>query len=103
NTATVANGGHTLTGTVTDAAGTTATASITVTVSNATSAGFTASITYPAAGATVKGNQSIGMSTTATWGKSKTFTLSVDDQVVTSQLITATTLWYKLDTTRFAS
>jgi len=81
----------------------TATASITVTVSNGTSAGFTASITYPGAGATVKGNQSIGMSTTAPWGKSKTFTLSVDDQVVTSQILTATTLWYTLDTTRFAS
>jgi hypothetical protein len=101
NTTTATNGTHTLTLTVTDGAGHTATASESVTVSNST-ASFTASFSYPASGATVGGGQSVGMSTTATWGQSKTFTLTVDGATITSQTLTGTTLWVTWDTTTIA-
>ena len=40
------------------------------------------------------------MSTTADWGTTKTFTLSVDGTTLTSQTFpTATTFWYTWDTT----
>ncbi len=101
NTTTVTNAQHTLTATVTDASNNTGSASMTVTVANATPASFTASFTYPASGATVNGAQSVGMSTTADWATTKTFTLSVDGTVLTSQTFaTATTLWYTWDTTK---
>jgi hypothetical protein len=101
NTTTVTNGAHTLTLTVTDGGGRVATATLPVTVSNV--AAFTASITYPAAGATVSGSQSVGLSTTAAWGQSKTFTLSVDGKTLTTQKSTATTLWYTWSTKNVAN
>jgi Big-like domain-containing protein len=114
DTTATANGSRTLTATVT-MNGQTATATLPVTVSNAGATPpppppppptppppppttFTASITYPGAGATVSGNQSVGMSTTAAWGQSKTFTLSVDGKAVTTQTLTGTTLWYTWNT-----
>jgi hypothetical protein len=101
------NGSATLKLTVTDAAGATATATRTVTVSNtATSpptAGFTVSFSYPAQGATVSGNQTVGMATTAPWGKTKTVTLSVDGRVILTQTITGTTLWSTWNTTTVAN
>jgi hypothetical protein len=107
NTTTVANGSHTLTATVTDATGATATATLPVTVSNTTAppptAGFTVAFSYPASGATVSGSQSVGLTTTAAWGQAKTFTLSVDGTVLTSQSVTGTTLWYTWDTTAIAN
>ncbi len=107
NTASVANGSHTLKVTVTDAKSQTASASLTVTVSNTPPppppASFTASFTYPGTGATTNGTQTIGMATTATWGQSKTFTLSVDGTPITSQTITGTTLWYYWNTTTVAN
>jgi hypothetical protein len=97
------NGAATLRLTVTQGAST-ATASRSVTVSNGTTApppapspSFTASFSYPAAGATVRGTQSIGMATTATWGTSKTFTLTVDGRVIHQQTMTGTTLWFYWD------
>jgi hypothetical protein len=99
NTTAVANGAHTLVATVTDWLGRATSVSVRVTVSNASATGFTAAITYPASGAVVKGNQSVGMSTTAAWGKPKTFTLSVDGNVLTTATVTGTTLWYTWDTT----
>jgi len=102
NTTTVTDATHTLTADVTDASSNTGSASMTVTVANATPppAAFTASFTYPAAEATVSGAQSIGMSTTADWAATKTFTLSVDGTPLTSQTFaTATTFWYTWDTT----
>ena len=102
NTATVTNGSHTLTATVTDAQNRTAAAALTVTVSNTVSpapVGFTVSFTYPASGATVNGAQTVGLSTTASWGQAKTFALAVDGTVLTSQSVTGTTLWYTWDTT----
>jgi hypothetical protein len=102
NTTTVANGTHTLTATVTDAQSRTATASRTVTVSNTANpppGGFTVTFSYPVSGATVSGAQSVGLSTTATWGQAKTFALSVDGVSLISQGDTGTTLWYTWDTT----
>jgi hypothetical protein len=63
NTATVANGTHTLVATATDAAGNTASATITVTVNNPTAP--TVSITSPAAGATVSGTVSVTVATSS--------------------------------------
>ena len=110
NTTSVANGTRTLNATVTDATGATATATLPVTVSNTTApppppppAAFTVSFSYPASGATVSGAQTVGLSTTATWGQAKTFALSVDGTSLTSQSSTGTTLWYTWDTTATAS
>ena len=40
------------------------------------------SFSYPAEGVAIRGTQSIGMATTATWGQSKTWTILVDGRVV---------------------
>lgn len=101
NTATVANGTHTLTLTV-SSGGQTATATRSVTVSNAT-ASFTVSFQYPEAGATVSGVKSVGLATTAPWGVSKTWTLSVGGTVISRQTTTGTTLWIRWDTTSTAN
>ena len=109
NTTTVANGSRTLAATVTDSQNRTATASLAVTVSNTTStpppppssgAGFTVSFSYPTSAAAVSGAQTIGLSTSASWGQSKTWALSVNGTVLTSKADTATTFWYTWDTTR---
>jgi hypothetical protein len=105
NTTGTANGSHTLSVTATDSKGTKATATRTVTVSNTVAtpsptASFTASFSYPAAGAIVSGGHTVGMATTATWGQAKTFTLLVDNTVITSQSLTGTTLWITWDTTK---
>jgi Big-like domain-containing protein len=103
NTTTVGNGSHTLSATATDSANGSATTSRTVNVSNggsSSAAGFSVAFSYPATGAAVDGAQSVGLSTTATWGQSKTFTLSLDGTVLTSQTLPGTTLWYTWDTTR---
>jgi hypothetical protein len=100
NTAGVANGPHTLTLTVTDSTGRTATATRSVTVANGASASFTAAFTYPASGATVGGTQSVGMSTTAPWGTPKTFTLTVDGATIMSESVaTGSTFWTQWNTT----
>jgi hypothetical protein len=104
DTTTASNGAHTLQLAVT-MNGQTATATLSVTVSNGAPpppppTSFTASFSYPASGATVSGNQGVGMATTAAWGQAKTFTLSVDGTVLTSQTLTGTTLWYTWDTTK---
>jgi hypothetical protein len=105
NTTSLPNGTHTLTATVTDSQNRTATASRAVTVSNAVTpppggAGFTVAFSYPASGATVNGAQTVGLSTTATWGQAKTFVLSVDGVGLVSQSDTGTTFWYTWDTTK---
>src|SRR5205814_2265639 len=74
---------------------------VTVMVSNPSTPSFTASFSYPATGATVSGAPSVGMTTTADWGKTKTFTLSVDGTVLTSQTFaTGSTRWYTWATTK---
>jgi hypothetical protein len=105
DTTAVADGSHTLTATVTDSQGRTVAASRAVTVLNAPppATGFTVTFSYPAPGATVSGGQTVGLATTATWGKPKTFTLSVDGIAITSHDGTGTTLWYTWDTTGVAN
>ena len=94
NTATVANGTHTLTATAKDAAGNTATASITVTVSNATdTTPPTITITSPQAGSTVSGNVSILVNATDNVGVVKVV-LYVDGALTaTSTTAPFTTKW----------
>jgi hypothetical protein len=100
DTTKVVNGGYTLKVRVTDARGAIATSSRAVTVSNGTTTptAFTASFSSPAAGATVRGTASIGMATTAPWGKSKTWKLMVDNTVIASTTNTNTVLWNYFDT-----
>jgi PKD repeat protein len=97
DTRTVSNAAHTLTLTVRDSAGGTATASRTVTVNNG-AAQFSASFQYPTSGATVGGTQSVGLATTAPWGQTKTFALSVDGLPITSTPTDGTTLWVDWNT-----
>jgi hypothetical protein len=97
NTTATAPGPRSLTATVSDSAGATATTTQTVNVLNALPS-FLAALTYPASGATVRGSQTVGMSTTAAWGQPKTFTLSVDGTVLSTQSVTGTTVWYQWDT-----
>lgn len=101
NTTTATNAPHTLAVTATDSAGGTATASLGVTVANG--GAFTASFSYPAADATVRRSLSVGMSTTAPWGTTKTFALAVDGAPLVSRTITGTTLWIQWDTTASAN
>lgn len=61
------------------------------------------SFSYPAAGITTSGAQTVGLSTTAAWGQSKTWTLSVDGTTLTSVTNTGTTLWYTWDTKKTAN
>jgi hypothetical protein len=101
NTMTIATGTRTLTLQVTDGAGRTAMATRTVTVSNTPS--FTAWFTSPAPEATVRGNQTVGMATTATSGQTKTFTLSVDGKVLTTKTLTGTATSYAWNTKKVAN
>lgn len=98
DTTQVGNGPHTLVLTVTGANGATASATLPVTVFNVTPATFTASFLYPASSATVLRNQSVGMATTAPWGTTKTFALTVDGAAITTQTMTGTTLWVQWNT-----
>ncbi|MBI2205680.1 MAG: matrixin family metalloprotease [Candidatus Rokubacteria bacterium] len=83
---------------------TTASTSVTATFDTATTAGFTASFSNPSSdGRTVNGNLSVGMSTTAPWGQSKTWLLAVDGTTVTTVTNTGTVLWYTLDTRTVAN
>ena len=104
NTGLVTNGLHTLTASVRDGQNNIGTTSRTVTVSNPYSTAAAVSFTYPASGGTVRGAQSVGLSTTADPGQPKTFTLSVDGTALTSQTVSmGTTFWYTWDTTRVAN
>ena len=83
NTAAVGNGAHTLSATVTDAAGSTVSASISVTVNN-TGGGSTlrVSITQPSSGATVSGMPWAVMWVDGQSGSSNTFTLTLAGQTM---------------------
>ena len=90
NTTGVANGGHTLTATVTDSTGRAATATRSVTVSNVVAPAPTTStlrviITQPGAGATVGGTAWVVMWVEGASGSANVFTLSVDGVTVGSQ------------------
>jgi hypothetical protein len=103
NTTAVANGTQTLKLVVTDAAGATATATRTVTVANGSTASFTAEFTYPDAGATASGTMSVGMKTSAPWGTSKTWALTIDGTPVVTVTNTGTVLWHGVDTRTLAN
>ncbi|MGH7393812.1 MAG: Ig-like domain-containing protein, partial [Candidatus Rokuibacteriota bacterium] len=105
NTTTTANGGHTLTATVTDAAGQSGTATRSVTVSNTTTSpppapapgGLTVVFTSPAAGATVAGRVVVNLWVEGQSGSSNTFTLSVGGQAQTAKTIAGNHAWLYWD------
>ena len=99
NTTPLGNGSHTLTATVTDATGRTATATRTVTVSNImarssapvppASGALKVFITQPTGGATVGGTAWVVLWVEGTSGSANAFTLSVDGATVGSQTTSA--------------
>src|SRR5438552_531104 len=102
STTSVADGPHTLALTVQDSAGGRATATRSVTVKNTVA--MTAAFTSPAAGATVKGTTTVGMSTTGgSTASSRTYRLSVDGTVVSTQTVSAKSVSYAWNTTGVAN
>ena len=102
STTSVADGPHTLALTVQDSAGGRATATRSVTVKNTVA--MTAAFTSPAAGATVKGTTTVGMSTTGgSTATSRTYRLSVDGTVVSTQTVSAKSVSYAWNTTGVAN
>ena len=98
STTTVADGPHTLTLTVQDSAGGSATATLPVKVANTVP--MTAAFSTPAAGAIVKGTTTVGMSTTGgATATSRTYRLSVDGTVVSTQTLNVKTAAYAWNTT----
>ena len=102
STTSVADGPHTLALTVQDSAGGRATATRSVTVKNTVP--MTAAFTSPAAGATVKGTTTVWMSTTGgATATSRTYRLSVDGTVVSTQTVSVKTASYAWNTTGVAN
>ncbi|OLC59350.1 MAG: hypothetical protein AUH76_14840 [Candidatus Rokubacteria bacterium 13_1_40CM_4_67_11] len=100
DTRTVANGSQPLTATVRDATGNTGSATITVNVNNAGAPpSITASFTNPPAGAMVSGMVTVGMAVSGSTAASRTFQLSVDGTVVSTQTVAGTTASYAWNTT----
>jgi Domain of unknown function (DUF1929)/Glyoxal oxidase N-terminus/PKD domain/Bacterial Ig domain len=90
NTASVANGSHTLSLTVTDGAGATATATRTVTVSNVTGGTFQVTLTSPAPGSTVSGTVWVNIWIQGAAAGSKDYTMAVGGTTVWSESSTDT-------------
>jgi len=101
NTAGVANGSHSLSLTVQDSAGGSATATLPLTVANTVP--ITAAFTSPAAGATVSGTSTVGMSTTGgATATSRTYRLSVDGTVASTQTVSGASASYAWNTSGIA-
>jgi len=99
NTASVADGAHTLGLTVRDGAGRTATATRGVTVANnGGGTPLTAAFTSPAEGTTVSGTVAVGMSETGASGTPIIFTLAIDGTQAYTTSGTATTASYNWNT-----
>jgi Big-like domain-containing protein len=100
NTAGLSNAAHTLSLTVTDSAGGSASAARTVTVSNVVVTPLSASITAPASGATVSGTSTVGMASAggSTSSASRTYSLAVDGSVVSTQALSGATASYAWNT-----
>src|SRR5204863_5320334 len=93
----LSNASHTLKLTVMDSAGGSATATQSVTVANIVP--ITAAFTSPAAGATVSGTSTIGMSTTGgATATSRTYRLSVDGTVASTQTVSGSSASYAWNT-----
>ncbi|HEV8584730.1 MAG TPA: Ig-like domain-containing protein [Methylomirabilota bacterium] len=100
----VASGPQPLTATVRDATGATGSTTITVNVNNAPPPPpITAAFTSPAAGATVTGTVTVDMSVSGSTAASKTFRLSVDGGVVSTQTTSGTTASYPWNTVGLAN
>ena len=108
DTTKVANGTQQLTASVTDAAGKNGTTTVSVNVSNAgggTGGGgtggtttLTAAFTAPAANQTVSGTTTVGMSASGAAAGTTTFTLAVDDVIMSTQNVTGTTASFAWNT-----
>ena len=101
----VADGTHALVASVRDAAGKIGSTTVNITTRNGVSTPptpapgtLTASFTSPAAGATVSGTSTVGMSAAGSTGASRTFQLSVDGVVVSTQTVGGTTASYAWNT-----
>jgi hypothetical protein len=98
NTSAVANGSHTVTLTVTDAGGRSASDSRTVTVSNSPSAAFTVSFTAPSAGATLTRTVNVGMAASSGARAPVTFALSVDGVALSTTTVNSRSASYAWNT-----
>lgn len=94
----VADGTHALVATARDATGNTGTTTVSVTTQNGITTSpvpapgtLTTSFSSPAAGATVSGTSTVSMSAAGSTAASRTFQLSVDGVVVSTQTVSGTT------------
>jgi hypothetical protein len=102
DTTKLTNASHTLALTVMDSAGGNATAAQSVTVANIVP--LTAAFTSPAAGATVSGTSTIGMSTTGgAVATSRTYRVSVDGTVASTQTVSGSSASYAWNTSGVAN
>jgi hypothetical protein len=101
NTMPVADGNHTLSLTLTDSAGGSASATIGVTVSNASSGTLRVAITTPSAGSTVSGTVWVNIWVDGAAAGSKAYTMTVGSSTVWAQSSTAAHValpWITTDT-----
>ena len=102
DTTKLTNASHTLKLTVMDSAGGSATTTQSVTVANIVP--LTAAFTSPAAGATVSGTSTIGMSTTGgATATARTYRLSVDGTVASTQTVSGSSASYAWNTSGVAN
>ena len=78
--------------------GSTASTTRTINVSNTPPEPFAVAFAHPLAGATVARDSTVGASTTAPWGQPKTWTVWLDDRLLTSVTNTGTVLWFRYNT-----
>jgi hypothetical protein len=101
----VADGTHSLVAVARDATGNSGSGSVNVLTRNGvttpptpTPGTLTAAFSNPAAGATVSGTSSVGMSVAGSTGTSRTFALSIDGVVVSTQTVAGATASYAWNT-----
>ncbi|PYN09258.1 MAG: hypothetical protein DME02_04230 [Candidatus Rokuibacteriota bacterium] len=104
----VVDGTQPLVATVKDSSNSTGGSTVNVTVKNGITTSptpvLTATFTSPASGATVKGSTTVGMSTTGgSTATSRTYRLSVDGTVVSTQTVSAKSVSYAWNTTGVAN
>jgi Bacterial Ig domain len=103
----VVDGTQPLVATVRDSSNNTGSATTNVNVRNGITTSptpvLTAAFTWPSSGATMMGTTDINMSVSGSTAVSKTFQLSVDGTVVSTQTVSGSTATYKLDTTKLSN